>query len=157
MNLKKSELAPTQDLVYIGARFCMDLGRHYLLEIWIQALTACVRSFTKVGAYKPAPISEAARADGSYAAISGKCPPPHESSTVVPEAPLDPCNPRVASSYLCQQGSGLRTPLVVRQAAPVSGNVVYIPLHNYHYHYGCEHGGMGLPPYCAWVRYGAVQ
>ena len=33
VNLKKSELALTQDLVYIGARFHMDLGRLYLPEI----------------------------------------------------------------------------------------------------------------------------
>ena len=39
MKLKKSELAPTQDLVYIGANFCTDLGRLYLPETWIQALT----------------------------------------------------------------------------------------------------------------------
>ena len=56
VNLKKSELTPTQDLVYIGAWFRTDLGRLYLLEMRIQALTAYVRSFSKVGAYmyKPA-------------------------------------------------------------------------------------------------------
>ena len=54
VNLKKSELAPTQDLVYIGARFCMDLGRLYLPETRIQALTTCARSFSTVGAYRPA-------------------------------------------------------------------------------------------------------
>ena len=31
----KSELAPAQDLVYIGARFRMDLRRLYLPETWI--------------------------------------------------------------------------------------------------------------------------
>ena len=31
VNLKKSNLVPTQDLVYIGARFRMDLRRVYLL------------------------------------------------------------------------------------------------------------------------------
>ena len=35
VNLKKSKLAPTQDLVHIGARFSMDLGRLYLPEILI--------------------------------------------------------------------------------------------------------------------------
>ena len=54
VNLMKYELAPTQDLAYIGAKFCMDLGRLYFLEMRIQALTTCVRSFSKVGAYKPA-------------------------------------------------------------------------------------------------------
>ena len=49
MNLKKLELAPTQDLVYI-----VDLGRLYLPDTWFQALTTCVRSFSQVGAYKPA-------------------------------------------------------------------------------------------------------
>ena len=53
VNLKKSELVPIQDMVYIGARFRMDLGRLYLLEIWSQALITCIRSFSKVGAYKP--------------------------------------------------------------------------------------------------------
>ena len=52
VNLKKSKLDPTQDLVYIGAMFCTDLGRLYLTEIQIQELTACVIYFSKVGAYK---------------------------------------------------------------------------------------------------------
>ena len=30
----------------------MGLWRLYLLEVWTQALTVCVRSFSKVGAYK---------------------------------------------------------------------------------------------------------
>ena len=47
VNLKKSELAPTQDLVYMGAWCCTDLGRLYLPEKLIQALTACARSFSK--------------------------------------------------------------------------------------------------------------
>ena len=54
MNLKKSDLNPTQDLVYIGARFWIDLGRLYLPEEWIDGLLALVRSFSKVGQYKPA-------------------------------------------------------------------------------------------------------
>ena len=54
VNLKKSELTPTQDLVYIGARFRMDLGRLYLPELRIQVLIACVGSFSRVGEYKPA-------------------------------------------------------------------------------------------------------
>ena len=54
MNLKKSELISTQDLVYIGARFWMDLDRLYLPELRIQALITCVGSFSRVGAYKPA-------------------------------------------------------------------------------------------------------
>ena len=44
----KSELVPTQHLVYIGAWFRTDLGRLYLPEVWIQTLTACTRSFSKV-------------------------------------------------------------------------------------------------------------
>ena len=54
VNLKKSKLTPTQDLVYIRARFWMDLGRLYLPELRIQALIACVGSFSRVGEYKPA-------------------------------------------------------------------------------------------------------
>ena len=49
----KSDLAPTQDLVYIGARFWLGLGSLYLPAVQIQALTACVRCFSKDGAYKP--------------------------------------------------------------------------------------------------------
>ena len=56
------------------------------------------------------------------------------------------------SSDLCQQGSGLDTPLVVRQAAPVSENASYISQHHHHYHYRCEHGGVGWLLYCAQVR-----
>ena len=39
--------------MYIGARFHMNLGRLYLLEIWINRLLALVKSFSKVGVYKP--------------------------------------------------------------------------------------------------------
>ena len=52
MNQKKSNLNPTQDLVYIGARFRTDLGRMYLLEDHIDGLLAHVRSFSRVGQYK---------------------------------------------------------------------------------------------------------
>ena len=54
MNLKKSDLVPTQDLVYIGARFRMELGRVYLLEDRIVRLLAMVKSFSKVGQYQTA-------------------------------------------------------------------------------------------------------
>ena len=54
MNLKKSNLNPTLDLVYIGARFRRDLGRVYLPEKWIDRLLALVKSFSRVGQYKPA-------------------------------------------------------------------------------------------------------
>ena len=54
MYLMKSDLTPTQDLVYIGARFQMDLGRVYLPEDRIKGLLALVRSFAKVGQYVPA-------------------------------------------------------------------------------------------------------
>ena len=53
MNLKKSESVPTQDLVYIGARFLTDLGRLYLLDLRIQALIACVGS-SRIGVFRPA-------------------------------------------------------------------------------------------------------
>ena len=53
MNLK-SNLTPTQDLVYIGAQFQMDLGRVYLPEDRIDGLLALVRTFSKVGQYKTA-------------------------------------------------------------------------------------------------------
>ena len=45
MNLKKPDLTTTQDLVYIGVRFRMDLGRVHLLEDRIEGLLA------KVGQY----------------------------------------------------------------------------------------------------------
>ena len=54
MNLKKSNLTHTQDLVYIEARFRTDLGRLYLPEDRIDRLLAFVRSFAIVGQYKPA-------------------------------------------------------------------------------------------------------
>ena len=52
MNLKKSKLTTSQDLVYIGARFRMDLDRLYLSEDQIDGLLALVRSFSRVGQYK---------------------------------------------------------------------------------------------------------
>ena len=54
MNLKKSHLNPTLDLVYIGVRFRVDLGTLYLLEERIDRLLALVRSFSRVGHYKQA-------------------------------------------------------------------------------------------------------
>ena len=54
VNLKKSVLTPTQDLVYIGARFWTDLGKLYLPEEWIDGLLALVRSFSRIRQYKPA-------------------------------------------------------------------------------------------------------
>ena len=55
VNLKKLDLAPhTQDLIYIGARFCTDLGRLYILEAWIDGLLSHVKSFSRLGVYKPA-------------------------------------------------------------------------------------------------------
>ena len=54
MILKKSHLNPTRDLVYIRAKFRADLCRLYLLEEWIDGLLALVRSFSRVGQYKPA-------------------------------------------------------------------------------------------------------
>ena len=54
VNLKKLDLAPTQDVVYIGARFWMDLGRLYLPEAPLDGMLALVKSFSKVGLYKPA-------------------------------------------------------------------------------------------------------
>ena len=54
MNLKKLDLIPTYDLVYIGTRFRTDLGKLYLLDEWIDGLLALVRSFYRVGQYKPA-------------------------------------------------------------------------------------------------------
>ena len=54
MNLKKSSLTPTHNLVYIGARFRIDLGRLYLPEDQVDRTLALVRSFSRVGQYKPA-------------------------------------------------------------------------------------------------------
>ena len=51
MNLKKTDLTTTQDLVYIGVMFRTDLGRVYLPEDRIEGLLALVRSFSKVGQY----------------------------------------------------------------------------------------------------------
>ena len=44
MNPRKSDLVPTQDLVYRGARFRMDLGRVYLPEERIDGLLTMARS-----------------------------------------------------------------------------------------------------------------
>ena len=54
VNLTKSELSPTQDLVYIGGRFRTDLGMVFLPPRRKEALLACVRTFLRVGQYKPA-------------------------------------------------------------------------------------------------------
>ena len=51
MNIKNSYLTPSQDLVYIGSRFHMDLGRVYLPEDRTEELIALVRSFSRVRQY----------------------------------------------------------------------------------------------------------
>ena len=159
MNLKKSELDPTQDLVYTGVRFHTNLGRLYLPDTWIQALilALCKILLQSRGIQTSTPISESAVADGRYARVSRICPSPHAIHPVVPETALDPYNPRVATPDLCQQASGPRSSVVVRQAPLVPGNAVYISQHQHHYHYGCHHGCVGLPLYCARVRHGAIQ
>jgi hypothetical protein len=53
LNLKKSHLEPTQDLVYIGARFRTDLGKVFLPVERMESLIACVISF-QVGSYRTA-------------------------------------------------------------------------------------------------------
>ena len=54
VNLKKSDLTPCQDLVYIGARFRTDLGMVFLPPPRRIALIACVQSFMVVGKYRRA-------------------------------------------------------------------------------------------------------
>jgi len=55
LNIKKSDLTLTQDLVYIRGRFHTDLGQVFLPENRALALISCVQSFCKVGAYRSAP------------------------------------------------------------------------------------------------------
>ena len=54
INLKKSDLLPVQDLVYIGGRFCTAISRVFLPEDRRLALQCVVRSFMRVGRYSPA-------------------------------------------------------------------------------------------------------
>ena len=54
LNLKKSDLDPTQDLVYIGGRFRTDLGLVALPQARWMALHKCVRSFMQVGGWRTA-------------------------------------------------------------------------------------------------------
>ena len=54
INLKKSDLRPVQDLVYIGGRFCTAISRVFLPEDRRVALQCVVRSFMRVGQYFPA-------------------------------------------------------------------------------------------------------
>ena len=50
VNLKKSDLRPSQDLVYIGGRLRTDLGRVLLPEDRKEALIRVMRKFSRVGA-----------------------------------------------------------------------------------------------------------
>ena len=54
INLKKSDLTPSQDLVYIGGQFRTDLGKVFLPEDRRVALTKAIQSFSRVGALHPA-------------------------------------------------------------------------------------------------------
>ena len=49
INVKKSDLTPSQDLVYIGGRFRTDLGRVFLPEDRVAALVKVARVFMRVG------------------------------------------------------------------------------------------------------------
>ena len=54
INVKKSDLTPSQDLVYIGGRFRTDLGRVFLPEDRRESLIRVVKSFMFVGLRLPA-------------------------------------------------------------------------------------------------------
>ena len=54
INVKKSDLVPSQDLVYVGGRFRTDLGRVFLPQDRKEALIRAVSSFARVGWYHPA-------------------------------------------------------------------------------------------------------
>ena len=54
INVKKSDLTPSQDLVYVGGRFRMKVGRVFLPEGRPQAVISCVHSFSRVGCLHPA-------------------------------------------------------------------------------------------------------
>ena len=54
INVKKSDLSPTQDLVYIGGRFVTTAGCVFLLEEGRVALTRCVRAFMQMSKMYPA-------------------------------------------------------------------------------------------------------
>lgn len=56
INLKKSDLTPTQDLVYLGGRLRTDLGRVFLPIDRRNALISVVRSFNRVGKYHTARV-----------------------------------------------------------------------------------------------------
>ena len=71
--------------------------------------------------------------------------PSHASHLVVPEVPLEPCNPQVALHESSNQGSKPGTSVAVGQGAPLPGNAFYITQHHHYYHYRCEHGGLGRP------------
>ena len=49
INVKKSDLTPTQDLVYIGGRFNTAVGRVFLPLPRLEALIKCVTTFMQVG------------------------------------------------------------------------------------------------------------
>ena len=49
INLKKSDLTPTQNLVYIGGQFRTDLGMVFLPQDRREALIRAVKSFSRVG------------------------------------------------------------------------------------------------------------
>ena len=53
LNVKKSDLTPTQDLVYIGGRFRTDQGRVFLPEDRRVALQRAILSFARVGMRHP--------------------------------------------------------------------------------------------------------
>jgi hypothetical protein len=54
INVKKSDLQPGQDLVFIRGRFCTDLGRLLLLDDQRMAIIACIHIFMQVGMLFPA-------------------------------------------------------------------------------------------------------
>ena len=104
-NLLKSKLTPMQDLVYIGATFRMDLGRLYLPELRIQAFIACVRSFSRVGEYKPAHQSLRVL-ELMAASLQSVCSPSHATHPVVSQAALDCGNSQVAVSRFVNREVG---------------------------------------------------
>ena len=157
MNLK-SNLTPTQDLLYIWGQVLHRPGQTISTKgLDRRASSPCQILLQRRAIQASSPLSEPAGPHGSYPAISGVCPPSLTSHPVVPEVPLEPRNPKLATPNLCHQGSRPSASVVVSQGTPLPGNAFYITQHHHHYHYGCEHGGMGRPLPTARVNHATLQ
>ena len=103
------------------------------------------------------PLPGSTGSHGSHLAVGGVLSPSHASHPVVPEAALEPRNPRVMIQDPGSQSPQPSASVVVSQGTPFTRSALFLIHHYHHYYYGCEHGGLGRSLPTARADHGTIQ